>query len=384
MTPFVVTLFLCGDVMTGRGIDQILPHSVDPILFERYIQNAGDYVLLAESGQGPIPRPVETAYIWGDAISELDRRQPDVRIINLETSVTRSATPWPGKGINYRMHPGNVAVLETAEIDCCVLANNHVLDWKEEGLKETLKTIGETEIETAGAGANLEESRRPAVLESHLSESRVIVFSMASGDCGVPDAWAATEQRAGVNLFSPEGFADLVERVRKLKRPRDVVVVSIHWGSNWGYRIPDWQTDLAHRLIDEAGVDLVHGHSSHHVRPLEVYRGKLVLYGCGDFINDYEGISGYEEFRSDLRIMFFVSIDTSNRQLTQLRLVPMQTRRFRLHRASREDSQWLLSRINRVSNGFGVSLDLQDDGSFLLSPPCFSNGQPGRARPPKR
>lgn len=72
------------------------------------------------------------------------------------------------------------------------------------------------------------------------------------------------------------------------KRLGDITVVSVHWGSNWGYEVDDRQIDFAHRLIDE-GVDVVHGHSSHHPRPIEVYREKLILYGCGDTVDDYEG-----------------------------------------------------------------------------------------------
>ena len=118
-----VTLFLCGDVMTGRGIDQILPHAGDPRLFESYVRSAHDYVALAERGAGPIPRPVDFAYIWGDALGELARVAPDARVVNLETSVTRSEEAWP-KGINYRMNPANVGCLAAAGIDVCVLANN--------------------------------------------------------------------------------------------------------------------------------------------------------------------------------------------------------------------------------------------------------------------
>jgi poly-gamma-glutamate synthesis protein (capsule biosynthesis protein) len=100
----------------------------------------------------------------------------------------------------------------------------------------------------------------------------------------------------------------LVDRVRREKRPGDVVLRSIHWGSNWGYDVTDDQVRFAHRLVD-GGVDLVHGHSSHHPRPIEVHRGKLVLYGCGDLINDYDGISGHEEFRPDLRLLYFAALE---------------------------------------------------------------------------
>src|SRR5512133_1189507 len=134
----IVTLFLCGDVMTGRGIDQILPHSAPPQLFEPYVRDARKYVELAERQSGPIPRPVDFAYVWGDALAELQRRQPTVKLINLETSLTADGMHWPGKGIHYRMHPANVPLLTTAGIDVVALANNHVLDWGYAGLAQTL------------------------------------------------------------------------------------------------------------------------------------------------------------------------------------------------------------------------------------------------------
>ena len=89
--------------------------------------------------------------------------------------------------------------------------------------------------------------------------------------------------------------------MRGFNRPCDVIVASIHWGGNWGYRTRDEEIRFAHQLI-EHGIAVVHGHSSHHVKTAEIHSDRLVLYGCGDFVNDYEGISGYEVFRSDLRL----------------------------------------------------------------------------------
>jgi poly-gamma-glutamate synthesis protein (capsule biosynthesis protein) len=87
---------------------------------------------------GPIPPEVDYSYIWGDALAALEAEQPNARIVNLETSVTTSDDPWPGKGMHHRMHPTNTPVLAVASIDCCTLANNHVLDWGYDGLQETL------------------------------------------------------------------------------------------------------------------------------------------------------------------------------------------------------------------------------------------------------
>src|SRR5438093_8453721 len=102
-------LFLCGDVMSGRGIDQALPHSSTPILCEPCIRDAREYVDLAEKANGPIPRPVSFDYIWGDLLPELERAEVDLRIVNLETAITSAETAWPDKGIHYRVHPRNIA-----------------------------------------------------------------------------------------------------------------------------------------------------------------------------------------------------------------------------------------------------------------------------------
>src|SRR6266516_2677472 len=120
--------------MTGRGVDQILPCPSAPEIFEPCVRDARDYVALAGLASGPIPRALAPGYIWGDALEELARAAPDARIINLETSVTSSDEYWPDKGVNYRMHPDNIACLTVARIDVCVLANNHVLDYGYGGL----------------------------------------------------------------------------------------------------------------------------------------------------------------------------------------------------------------------------------------------------------
>jgi poly-gamma-glutamate synthesis protein (capsule biosynthesis protein) len=351
-----VTLFLCGDLMTGRGVDQVLPHPSDPTLHEPLMRSALGYVELAERANGPIPRPVDFSYVWGDALQELERAAPDVRIINLETSVTRSGT-WLDKGINYRMHPENLPCLEAARIDCCALANNHVLDWGDAGLAETLEALRKAGLRPIGAGGNLPEAEAPAIIEVP-GRGRVVAFSLGSVTSGIPREWAASEEKAGVNLLEKTTIARIAEDVRRVRQPGDIVVASIHWGENWGYEIPGEQRSLAHRLLDEADVDVIHGHSSHHPRGIEVHRGKPILYGCGDFLNDYEGIGGYERFRSDLVLMYFVGMDLTTRELARLEMTPLRIRRFRLNRVSREDARWLREVLGREGAKLGTKVEL--------------------------
>jgi poly-gamma-glutamate capsule biosynthesis protein CapA/YwtB (metallophosphatase superfamily) len=252
-----LTVFLCGDVMTGRGIDHALPHPSHPRIHEPSVTDAGEYVRLAEAANGPIPRPVGFSYIWGAALDE---------------------------------------------------------------------------------------------------------------SSGIPSSWAATNDRPGIDVLpdlSETTATGIVQRVRAVKRARDVVVASIHWGSNWGYEVPAGQQRFARRLLD-GGVDIVHGHSSHHVRPIEVYRGKLILYGCGDFLNDYEGITGYDEFRDDLTLMYFATLQPETGRLVSRRMTPMQIRNLRVNRAAPQDAEWLGHTLARISRAFGARVNLTADGTLAL------------------
>ncbi|RUT97156.1 CapA family protein [Mesorhizobium sp. USDA-HM6] len=361
-------IFLCGDVMIGRGIDQALPHPCDPRLHERYVKSAIDYIRMANQ---PIPTPVDLHYIWGAALQELKRARPDASIINLETSITR-CDAYVAKGINYRMSPENAACLAAAGVDCCVLANNHVLDWGRAGLLETLATLERLRIKTAGAGRNAAQASAPAIL-AETNAGRVLVFSFASQTSGVPRHWAATHDRAGVNFLpalsdaTVTAIADLVADVR---RENDVVVVSLHWGPNWGYDIAEEQRWFAHELIDRADISIVHGHSSHHAKSIEVYKNRLILYGCGDFLNDYEGIKGHREFRSDLALMYIADLGPGS-NLAALELVPFQIRRFQLIQAANGDVAWLQQTLDRESRRFGTCVGTAPGGRLALSWPTM-------------
>jgi poly-gamma-glutamate synthesis protein (capsule biosynthesis protein) len=363
----LVTLFLCGDVMTGRGVDQILPHPGDSRLWESYVKDARAYVRLAEEVNGPIPAPVDFSWPWGDALPVLAEFAPDVRVINLETAITRSDDVAIGKSVCYRMNPGNLPCLSAARPDVAVLANNHVLDFGYPGLAETLDSLAQTGIAAVGAGRDSGAAQQPVAV-SVSGGTRVLVWSFATASSGVPDAWDATADRPGVNFLpdlSEATATRTAERTQRVKGPGDLAVASIHWGSNWGYDLEEEQISFAHRLID-GGIDLVHGHSSHHPRPVETYRGRLILYGCGDFIDDYEGISGYEGYRDDLRLIYLATFETASGRLAGLRMVPMQARQMRLHHAGHDDARWLAATLERISRPLGTRIDLDDDGMLRL------------------
>ncbi|MCP2294408.1 poly-gamma-glutamate synthesis protein (capsule biosynthesis protein) [Nocardia amikacinitolerans] len=353
------TVLLGGDVMLGRGVDQILPHPGDPLLCERYVRDARMYVELAEEANGAFARPVDFRRLWGDALPLLAKA--DARLINLETAITADGTFAPAKGIHYRMRPDNIPVLTAVAPVVCALANNHVLDFGAYGLTDTLDTLDAAGIDHAGAGTDLDGARTPATAELG-DGSRAVIVSVAAGSSGVPEYWAARHDRLGLWRIGETPSATAADEVAAVvlaaTRDQDVAIVSIHWGPNWGYRVTPSERHFAHRLID-AGVDVVHGHSAHHPRPIEIYRGKPILYGCGDVVDDYEGIHGHESYRTDLRLLFLVDLDAG---AVRLRMIPLRMRRMRLQTAEPNEARWLCETIREISRGFDTRVATRADG----------------------
>lgn len=375
MTNPLIKIFAAGDVMTGRGIDQILRHPSNPQIYESYVKDARDYVRLAEVFYEPIPRKVKGDYIWGDALVEWNKRNSDAKIVNLETAITTSEDYWPGKGINYRMHPDNIEILKSAGIDLCALANNHTLDWGIEGMGETLAILKKSSIQFSGAGLNLKHAMAPAI-KSLPHNKRLLFFSIGHQSSGIPSDWSASLANPGLyilNRLDHETLNQIKSTIDAYKTENDLIVVSIHWGGNWGHDIPTDCMNFAHALIDKCGVDMIHGHSSHHPLGIEVYRQKPIIYGCGDFINDYEGITG--SYRGDLRLMYFLDFDPHDMKLISMDLVPLQMRKFQLHYAGVEDCRWISHQMNEISKHFGSSFKLNDDGTihFKLKHPTNQN-----------
>ena len=358
---------LAGDVMTGRGIDQAFARHASSELFEPWVRDAREYLELARQVNGPLPLPIGHDYVWGEALAVLEREPPHLRLVNLETAVTSSGRAWPGKGIHYRMHPANVGVLAAARIDCCVLANNHVMDWGRGGLADTLATLSGAGIRTAGAGADAEAAGAPAILPLP-GGGRLLVFARGTRSSGVPADWAAGRRPAGVSMVEPDlRSADaLAAEVLSARQPGDLVVVSLHWGENRVARVPDAHRVFARRLIDAGAADLVHGHSSHHPLPIEVHRGRLILYGCGDLINDYEGIAPRGEPRSDIGCVYIAALARQGGLLGGLRIVPMQLRRFRLSVPDPETVDWLARLLDGGGREFGTSIEADPRGGWRL------------------
>jgi poly-gamma-glutamate capsule biosynthesis protein CapA/YwtB (metallophosphatase superfamily) len=368
-----------GDVMLGRLIDQLRSTHVSNPSEGRIISHfvMSNSALRIYSAKSP----------WGNMLPLF--YSSNLNIINLETSVTTHPVPWPNKVFNYRMHPANVDFLREARVNYASLANNHSLDFCEEGLRETVATLANEGIAFAGAGKTKDEALKPAKLELRPLKS-----------LEEADGWATEGERYDVHVYSasdhPRDWASVPgfhlidyssrtkERLRSLLTAENTAepalkVFSVHWGPNYAWQPSSQTRNLAHYLVDECGVDVIHGHSSHHVQGVEVYKGKPIIYGCGDFVDDY-AIDA--TFRNDISALWRLiarpkgdaeglSVEGSrDLVMEKLEIYPTRCNRFVTDRLKREeeDYEWSADKLRQLSGEFGTKIreEKAEDGGPVL------------------
>lgn len=283
------------------------------------------------------------AYPWGDTLELL--READVRVANLECVLASGGEPEPGKIFHFRSDLKNVDSLLAAGIDVVSLANNHVLDFGADAFREMLPALDGAGILHAGAGPDLDTARRPAVRRVGGTAVGFIAFTDNQPD------WEAGAAAPGI-YYVPvddggERGAALLDLVRRTKARVQLLIVSAHWGGNWGSDAPARHQDLARGLID-AGADVVFGHSPHVFRGVGIHRNRPIIYSAGDFVDDY-AVDPVE--RNDQSFLFVLG--NGDNQPRTLRLHPTVIAGFqaRLARGSAAD---IAARMQRLSLHLGT------------------------------
>lgn len=275
----VVTIGFCGDVMLGRLVGETIAN-----------------------------KPY--TYVWGNVLPLLQGH--DLNVANLETTLTKSTGAVP-KVFNYKSDPRNVRALVEGNIQVVNLANNHILDFGVEGLKDTLHSLNSAGILHVGAGMNLVEARKPVIVERNGLKIGIIGFT--DNEPG----WAANDQQPGVNYFNVSQLQKVQYEITQLKPRVDVVIVSLHWGGNWA-TAPSHEFQAFARALVHSGVNIIHGHSAHIPQGIEMYNDALIMYSTGDFVDDY-AVDPAPELRNDRSFLFVVQCTATGVQ--RLQLVPV-------------------------------------------------------------
>lgn len=297
------------------------------------------------------------AFPWGDTLPVL--AQADIRFANLECVLADGGTPQPGKVFHFRSDARNVAVLTAADINSVSLANNHVLDYGADAFRETLPALDRSGILHAGAGPDRDAARRPSIRRVGHTAVGFIAFTDNQPD------WEAGPRQPGVYYVPVDErqqgetrVGDLLALVRRTKARAELLVVSAHWGGNWGADVPPAHRDLGRALVD-AGADVVFGHSAHIFRGVELYRGRPLIYSAGDFIDDY---AVDPEERNDESFIFLV--ETAAGAPSRVRLFPTVIAGFQARLAGRS-SRRIAGRMQRLSAGLGTPSRWDEDAGTL-------------------
>ena len=322
----MLTLAFTGDVMLGRYVNEML-------------------------------KTVQPEEVWGDLLPHL--AQAGLRIVNLECALTNHLRPWTRtrKMFHFRADPKAVRVLQAAGIDACALANNHILDYEERGLRDTLRMLRVTGIRHAGAGGNAAKAAAPAMLEAPgTAPCRVALLSFTDNE---PD-FAATAERPGTNYLEVSLHEETLTRIaNSIAQARaqgaDLVVFSNHWGANFIERPAPEFRSFARRVI-ELGADIYYGHSAHICQGIEIYRGKPILYDTGNFIDDY---AVHPQLRNDRSCLFKVMF--AQGKLCRIELLPVSLSVAHVALARGKEFEAISAHMEMLCAELGTKLMRKDD-----------------------
>lgn len=295
---------------------------------------------------------VSPDYIWGNTLPLL--RSTDFNLFNLEAALTTCDESVP-KVFNFKSDPKNVQCLVDAKVDVVNLANNHVLDYSEKGLLETLSTLDYASIAHVGAGKCWEEAVMPAIIEC--KGIKIGVLGCTDNEPG----WRAEATKPGTFYLRVGDLKTIEPHIRRLREKVDLLILSIHWGPNMVQRPTGEFQRFAHQLMD-CGVDLIHGHSAHIFQGVEIYKGnKIIFYDTGDFVDDY---AVDPNLRNDLS--FFFTVEASLQGFTNIRLIPTRISEFRVNCLEQSNSHESLLKMQQLSAELGTNLKI-DKGCLTLA-----------------
>jgi len=314
-------LLFVGDVMLGRLVNQAL-------------------------------KKEPSNYPWGDTLPLF--KKADLRFCNLESVISDRGQPWSAtpKVFHFRSDAKNIEVLKAAQINAVSLANNHVLDFEYEAMFEMLKLLSDVKIAFAGAGATFTAASKPTFLKANQQKVGLVAFTDNEPQ------WEAADLIPGIFYLPPQRkdrrAQQLAEIIRLAKKESEILIISAHWGPNWGYAPPPEHSSFAHFLIDR-GADIIFGHSAHVFRGIEIYRNKVILYSTGNFIDDY----AVDEIERNDQSFIFI-IETKNKQIAKIELYPTIIENFQAKLAVGDEAEDIALKMQTLTAELGTPLEWQE------------------------
>lgn len=287
----------------------------------------------------------------------------DLTFGNLESPLGTGGTQIPGKGIWFRARPEALQVVKDGGFDILNLANNHIMDYDTPVLEQTLELLQTAGISAIGAGNNLQEAKAATVLESHGIRLGFLGYSDMADifwNYQYPRRFRATADQAGVAPLMVDNayLADAIsEDIKKLEPEVDLVIVSLHWGTEYSRTPAAEQRQFAHQLID-AGADIILGHHPHVFQGMEVYQGALIAYSLGNFIMD-------QNWSRETCQGLLLQITISKEGWQQAEVIPVQIVEEQPRRAEGQDAEVILAELEDLSKRLDTEVVLKNGKGLL-------------------
>jgi len=280
----------------------------------------------------------------------------DYVFANLETPITTHTEPMGRKPYIFKISPEEAGMIAQLKIDIVSIANNHIMDYNEEGLRSTIEWLEEHNIKYAGAGSNLEEARKPAVFMHNDTEIVFLAYNERP-----PHYFAATENFPGA---APFDLKMITEDIKKHKTKTNLVLVSLHWGIEQTLYPTKKQRAAAKQIID-AGADCIIGHHPHWPQGIEIYKDAPIIYSLGNFLNGYYNIVEHDNI--------FVVLNCEKAKIVSLDIIPISGRNskinFQPYQLTGKKGADHLKLIQRISKPFGTKITIDKDiGRIIINP----------------
>lgn len=267
---------------------------------------------------------------------------------NIESPICGKGNPVEDKAFVFKSNPEIAESLLGIKLDAVSIANNHILDYGIEGLKDTICFLEYHNIFHTGAGADLDSARKPAMLKYGDTQVYILAYSERP-----PDKYFAWENSPGT---APLILDNIIEDIKKYKTGKNIVLVSLHWGIELRNTPRLYQRDIAHRII-EAGADGIIGHHPHWSQGIELYKKKPVIYSLGNFISGFYSI---EEKDNIITAFYYTRNKLTRIEIKSLAGINKDTgfQPYIIHGKEAEEN---LKRIKLLSQDFNTNIRISGD-----------------------
>ena len=303
-------------------------------------------------GGSAAPYLKQNSYLYPFEPTKSILKDSDIAVANLEAPLTRRTAPFMEKEFILKIDPDATGAIKAAGFDVVTLANNHIMDYGQDGLQDTINFLDKADLKHAGAGRDLKDARMPAIISIKNKKIAFLAYSKV-----FPEEFYATKESGG----TAQGIFEYVRYdIIEIKKQVDFVIVSFHWGEELMKYPKEYQIKLAHLSID-SGASVIIGHHPHVLQGIERYKNGLIFYSLGNF--------AFGSISQSMPEGMIVIVKFSNNRIGSAEFIPLNVNNkevlFQPKPFQGERAENAIKNIQEISDRFQLSLTAKGGKGFI-------------------